>query len=101
MSVDRDWSVFIGERLNAPWTSDRAGAALMPEHLRQVVPVTLLASPQWWENTSGRRGPVACSKVKAPDGKWGTGREVVHDGVTDQASSPACSCSGAPSGARC
>lgn len=39
---ERDWSVFIGERLDAPWTSDRAGAALMPEHLRQVV---LLCAP--------------------------------------------------------
>ena len=66
MSGERDWSVFIGERLNAPWTSDRAGAALMPEHLRQVVSATLLAaSPQWSENTSRCRGPVACSKVEA------------------------------------
>ena len=33
---ERDWSVFVGERLSAPWTADRAGPALMPEHLRQV-----------------------------------------------------------------
>ena len=35
--ADRDWSVFLNERLSGPWTADRAGAALMPEHLRQVV----------------------------------------------------------------
>jgi hypothetical protein len=36
MSETRDWSLFIGERLSAPWTADRAGPALIPEHLRQV-----------------------------------------------------------------
>ena len=35
--ADRDWTVFLNERLSAPWTADRAGPALMPEHLRQVV----------------------------------------------------------------
>ena len=35
--ADRDWAVFLNERLSGPWTADRAGPALMPEHLRQVV----------------------------------------------------------------
>jgi len=83
--TERDWSVFIGERLDAPWTSDRAGAALMPEHLRQVVLLCAASSPcvvRWHSGSN-------CG---------GTGGQVVHHGVADQAPPAAGSCSSAPAG---
>jgi hypothetical protein len=46
MAETRDWSAFIGERLSEPWRADRAGAALMPEHLQQIASKWLtIASP--------------------------------------------------------
>jgi hypothetical protein len=34
--TDRDWSVWVAERLSAPWTSDRIFPNLKPEVLAQV-----------------------------------------------------------------
>jgi hypothetical protein len=58
--ADRDWAVFLNERLSGPWTADRAGPALMPEHLRQVV----------------RAPPCArCRVLCARAATWGEGRQ--------------------------